>query len=192
MAVLNWDRSHIDWSLDPAFYISAPTSLKDDPPPNGLFLHRAPAAQNLPQGRIIEWFRPGDTGRFDIYFRNQAALGGADAQNTYRASARPNVSEARFYRFDAGVRTTLVTWPWQTTPNAWNKIRISWWNSLDDFGEDALAMLMEYQVGALWVAVGTFYDPLNSWKESAINRVGIGSYYSAAWHDDTEIWRAAS
>lgn len=194
--VSDWDRNpDAAWTLDDAYYISAPRSLKlgslSPTDVLNIWLHRIAGAQCLPQGRIITYHRLTLIGEYpQVFFRNQAPLGSAVDTNTYRF-----MIERDFWYVDRivnGIPHRLAIQDLETLALMWHRDRITWWNGESMEGISAITISLEREIDGVWVQQGDWvYDIANQWKDSAVNRCGIGYYQNAdkyGWFDDTEIW----
>lgn len=195
-SVSDWDFTPgAVYTLDTAQYVSSPRSLRiggaggsDD---NTIFLCRITATLNLPQGRLVTYHRS-QTGMLSksFPFRNQAALGSASQANMYQVVI--TVGEWQFTKRVGGVLTIIATQALTTNPNVWVRDRVTWWNGVTPLNVPALSVMLERYVGDAWVQQGDWvYDEANLWKDSSINRCGIGAWediYYYSWLDDTEIW----
>lgn len=199
----DWDYSSIYWTLISAFYVSPPSSLKVWHAASGTqitsILSRADCAQCVPQGRILNNIR---TNNFSyawplVIFRNQAALGTANHQNCYYVVFYD--AACWTFRQVNNVPTQIGTSSYpggNLLINTWYLVRVTWWND----GPINLTIRTEiYRNGAWETADPEIHDPNNQFKDSEINRAGIGAYcysghvstrYTA--HDDTSIYVPAS
>ncbi len=195
-SVIDWDfTAWTEKSLDPAFYISEPSSLKiisiDVPAVSRLVLCRVPSTQNLPQGEVRTWQR-GTSISWSrlLLFRNQWPLGDAYLDNGYFWMLAGNLAYLR-YRV-LGAESTIGSFAISQTIATWERWRAVWWNDYDGEGTPALASDLYKWVASAWVQQGTtLYDTNNRWKDSAINRAGFGCAARSGylyWWDDTEIW----
>lgn len=194
--VSDWDRNaNAQFVLDDEHYISAPRCLKLSGPGSSgtlnTWLCRTEDTRNLPQGRLIsDFFASESNPVYKHTFRNQAALGVSDLVNCYVAEIYKTYW--RLMRYVNSSFTERDTGECSFDWSAWEKFRLTWWNSVNPEGQEALAVMLDIEVGEEWVQQGDYlYDQGNMWKDSAINRCGPGvlqatnRYY---WLDDTEIW----
>ncbi len=195
-SVSDWDFSAgISYILDNAFFVSPPSSLKlfgiTAPAVLRLNLCRLPDTLNLPEGEVRSWTRY-EHAMWPprLFFRNQTALGSAVYSNTYFWVLQANV--AYFARYFLGAYRVIGQFAISMNINTWEHWRCVWWNGTTPGHDEAIAVDLYKEVAGLWVQQGsTLYDTDNKWKDSAINRAGIGftdrDNYDV-WFDDTEIW----
>ncbi|MBA7527946.1 hypothetical protein ES705_20128 [subsurface metagenome] len=195
-SVADWDfSSSITRTLDNAIYVSPPSSLRISGPALSMVersaLCRIPETQVLPEGELRCWFRQPEV-QFgqNFLFRNQAALGTANFDDCYMWSLRWN--QAYFYRVLGGTGALLRQFAITRTANTWAHWRTVWWNGINPGGQPSLAVDLYEEVTGNWVQRNaTFYHTDNEWKDSAVNRCGIGGYERrdmTSHFDDTEIW----
>lgn len=193
--VSDWDfQTGTQKTLDATYYVSSPKSLKlintavEPVRPN--LLCRIAETLCIPQGELRTWQRSSIRTRdFYLNFRNQAPLGSANASNTYRWSITGDWAYLNRIIADASVNIGYFPVYWLS--NVWTHWRTLFWNGANDLGDPALAVELYVEEGGLWVKKGvTLYDTLNQWKDSVINRLGLGAWVNGAnhWFDDTEIW----
>lgn len=197
----DWDFSTTTWSLSAQEYHSWPTSLRlwntTGTEVAILVLSRIATVQNLPQGRIVSWVLSQWWANSlpSFYFRNQSPLDTAARLNGYYT--RCGDGATILYRSVAGVVTTLGRFYYDLlSDDTWYLFRITWWND----GPINLTVRLEIWDGEQWiVAEPDLHDPDNYWKDSTINRLGIGAHsiyasptQKGAFHDDTEIWGPAT
>ncbi len=180
-------------TLDNAYFISAPTSLKLGPPPGSWIdtvLCRIPATQCLPQGELRTWLRSTTGIVYPAAFRNQAPLGTANYQNFY--TVRLDGTLCRLYRFIAGVSSIRDGCPAPFSINTWFHYRTFYYNGLTPAEAPALCVDVYQEIDGEWVKFQrTLYDTDNTWEDSEINRSGFLASLAAGtmiWWDDTEIW----
>jgi len=175
----DWDKTpNALYSLSADDYVDAPTSLKiggaactEEGTP---FLCRLVDTRVLPQGRLTTWHK-GDpvAGTTHLYFRNQAALGTSNNENTYYVLIMGNMW--RLYRMIADAQTLLGQNAMVTEDDLFYYDRITWWNGLNPHCDPALVVMLERYNGDIWVQQGDWlYDTTNQWAASAINRCGPG------------------
>lgn len=196
-------HSVADWDFTPgmykglnnALYVSPPSCLdltyQEGTPTFGSVLCRIPETLCIPQGEIRTWFRTTHRERgWWITFRNQKPLGNADYENSYIWSLAGDW--ATLARIVNGDSTWIKHFPIYYVRDIWYHWRTIYWNGFTPQGEPALVCELYLEVDGEWVKqVETLYDPINQWKESEINRSGIGGRVNGIWHfyfDDTEIW----
>lgn len=195
-SVSDWDHNpEAIWSLDDTQFVSVPRSLRlsgeGAPGTISLFLCRVGTTPYLPQGRLITYIRTQYTYQAHLlYFRNQAALGGADRANTYELSILFNAWGVD--RRVNNVPTSIGAGATSTPPDTWARFRLTWWNGTTPEGVPALTISLDKYIAGEWVQQGDWlYDTENMWATSDINRCGPGGYevsYAYLWHDDTEVW----
>lgn len=195
--VVDWDYSaNITKSLDATTFVSSPSSLRMTTVVAGTqytqILSRIAATQCIAQGEVRSWVKnltEMEAARF--HFRNQAALGSANLTNTYFWVIFRLTFQ--LLRVIAGVQVSIGSFsPVGWVNYAWNHARIIYWNGLNLSGNPALCSEAYLEIAGVWVKQGTtLYDTANQWKDSAINRSGIGGQVTSDQRlnfDDTEIW----
>ncbi len=195
-SVSDWDYTPgAVYTLDTSQYVSSPRSLRIGGPgfldDNTIFLCRIAATRNLPQGRVSSWHRDTVGVSSKSYpFRNQAALNSASQANMYQVVITHN--SWQFTKRVGGALTIIAEQPLVTVPDTWYHDRVTWWNGVTALNVPALTCMLERYIPAVWVQQGDWvYDENNLWKDSAINRCGVGSWDDPtdySWIDDTEIW----
>ena len=197
-SVVDWDfQAGMHHILNNIIFISEPSSLEcfwqPGNPLDSTLLCRIAETLCIPEGELRTWYRSTNWTRdMLIEFRNQHPLGGANWDNSYYWSITSSlISLARRI---AGVHTAIGNFPWVGASNTWYHFRTVFWNGADGEGNPALAVQLFLEVAEEWVQQGeTLYDTQNQWKDSEINRLGIGGRTDSAPHhyfDDTEIWGA--
>jgi hypothetical protein len=201
----DWNFSTTNYSLDTDIYISSPSSLRFNTTQAYALLKQSVAGGPIPEGMVETYTRFGYGASGDWYlfmFRNQAADGSANLNNTYililyrtASGAGKPYDIARFNVVVSGSGSTIETKSISPAiyPNTWYLLRYKFWV----YG-GVLMVAFEYFDGSEWVKLcGDFSDPNNRWATSSINRVGIGAaspagspYYT--WHDNTKIYRRVS
>ncbi len=196
-SVSDWDFSPgLVYALTPAYFVSPPTSLKlgnkPNMTPNGIILCRIAETLNLPQGVIVTAARQ-DTpmNQYRLNFRNQSALGTSDELNCYRI--RVDASEWYLDRLIDGVMDQLGHQPADIKRYAWQWLRVIFFTGAYPGNGTALTVTFELYIAGEWAQQGDpIYDPTDRWKDSEINRIGLGTFALTAgynqWYDDTEIW----
>lgn len=198
-------HSVVDWDFTPGTFKELSAALSISPPTSLLIRQRngdteRPAvlcriAETLciAQGEVRTWHWTWNRTRdFRIPFRNQKALGGADYEDTYYWGITGDW--AYLYRYVAGVGENIGFFPVDWPNNTWHHWRTRYWSGKNLSGEDALCVELFLWIGGEWVQQGTtLYDTADQFKDSEINRSGIGCWTDAAgghYFDDTEIWGA--
>ena len=196
----DWDFQYADWTLDTAYYVDSPTSLRLDasvaPKGHWTVLCRTADTQVIEQGRIVTWVRlPNNSlDHALLVFRNQSALGSPTLTNSYYIDIY-NSLDRWFYRDTDNLDWLLATFGAYGAIETWAKFRVTWWNGKNLQNVDATVCRFEYWNGSAWVQVGSdAYDTNQRGKGSATNRAGIGtvSQSVASWFDLTEIWCTGS
>lgn len=195
MAVSDWDiwKPNTTMTLDPTWYKSSPTSVKFAS--TGMtgyagIISRLPAVQCVPQGEIRFWVKRIMNSQPAFSFRNQSALGSGQCQNCYWLTGY--ATTWRLNRIVNGSPTVIGTMGTCPANGEEGHYRVVFWNGENLSGVAALAVSLYKDDGAgNWVLQGTLYDTVNQWKDSEINRMGMG--FSAASgnqiaFDDTELW----
>ncbi|GAH62811.1 unnamed protein product [marine sediment metagenome] len=194
-SIVDWDfqQDGTGRSLDAAYYISPPTSLKlfqFDALWSEAILCRIPDTLVLPQGEFRTWFRKGIARLIPCLFRNQAPLGTSNGWDCYRIYLTGGF--AQLERWDDGAPHYWTFTPCIIPINEWVHFRVFWYNGKTPAEREALCVDIYLEIDGQWVKQGdTLYDTLNKWKDSAINRCGFfGWGYDPyiEWWDDTEIW----
>lgn len=197
-SVVDWDYSPgFTRALDATYFISPPSSLRLTYPPSapadGTILCRIAETLAIAEGEVRTWYRTNDRVRaFYLFFRNQAPLGSASWANTYSWSITGDW--IYLYKRIADVPVLLGTFAVSWTIDIWYHWRTVYWNGATPAGIPALAVQLFLEIAGEWVQQGaTVYDTQNEWKDSEINRSGIGADLTTIytkWFDDTEIWAA--
>ncbi len=195
-SVSDWDKNaDATYMLDTAQFVSAPKSLRISGPgstsPDTAFLCRIADTLNLPQGRLSTHLRCEDTDiMIHIYFRLQSALGIVFLQNGYRI--RYLGDSIALHKIIGDTPTPIGYFAVVTNINTWYHDRWTWWNGRNPDAEEALTVMMERYIAGEWVQQDDWlYDTENRWKDSDINRCGIGGYEFLGkwtWFDDTLIY----
>ena len=195
-SVSDWDfTAGCVYALDTAQYVSAPRCLRvggaGGSDMRSIFLCRTSATRNLPQGRVSSWHRGQNYNVLTAYpFRSQAPLGSATIANMYIVTITFNSWDLS--KYVGGVLTPITEFERQRAGDTWYHDRVTWWNGVTPENDAAITVMLESYIEGEWVQQDDWvYDTDNLWKDSAINRCGIGSmedaeYYN--WIDDTEIW----
>lgn len=184
------------WRLSDTEFISAPTSLaiggsecqEEDTP----FLCKIADTLDLPEGQLETLHTGIPSGDNSVlYFRNQRANGGSNAENTY--SMRIRGLKVEFRVWVAGIFTDLDEIALVTEDDRWYRDRITWWNGLDPHCDPALVIMFERYTGPDWTQIGEWlYDTNNRWKTSGINRCGPGGWQmddNIIYIDNTRIFK---
>jgi hypothetical protein len=201
----DWNFSSTDYSLDTSIYISPPSSLRFSYVWVYALLKQSVAGGPIPEGMIETYarFRYGPAADWYLFiFRNQAADGSANLNNTYMlnlyfttSGAGQPYNIARFYVVVNGTFTKIEEKSISPAiyPDTWYLLRCKFWV----YG-GVLMVAFEYFDGSDWVKLcGDFSHSGNRWATSSINRVGIGSAYPSdsprySWFDNTRIYRRVS
>lgn len=186
-SVSDWDFQTTNWALSNAHFVSPPTSLHGTGDILYAILCRKPKSLLLPEGRFVFSLYCSGAVTSTIIFRNQAPLGTANLYNNYEVRVHP-VAWAYFLVRVDGYPEQIGTWLVHSLTGQWAEFRLTWWNGVDLQNNPALATELERKEDGVWVSYGIVYDPDNRWKDSAINRVGVGNLNPYNWFDDTEIW----
>jgi len=197
-SVADWDFTPgAGYALNATQFVSPPTSLMvaqyNGSHQRPAILCRIAETLCIPQGEVRTWHRTWSRAHpFRLYFRNQHALGGADYENTYYWDIANNL--ASLHRVVAGGLTPIGNFVVSFANNTWYHWRTVYWNGTTPGGTPTLAVMLFLEVAGEWVQQGvTLYDTDNQWKDSEINRSGLGYYVPAGvggFFDDTEIWGA--
>lgn len=199
-SIADWDfNDNTCRILDPALYISEPSSLRmyrpgPTEPPAVIALCRIAETQCLPQGELRTWARSHvAAGEIVLTFRNQAALGTSNADNEYDWHIYSPFAQC--VSRVGGDETILGSVPLTVETDTWYHWRCCWWNGYTPEAEEAICMEFYQEEAGEWIKKGdTIYDTNNHWKDSEVNRVGIRScptYTLTFYFDDTEIWGPA-
>jgi len=195
-ANVDWDWNRADWSLTTEQYVSEPKCLKwlatSSPWPVTLCKHAGTTVLN--EGRVVTWIRPTSINcGMGVVFRNQAAVGTSNYNNTYIPNLAPVSSNVNFSRVVNGTPLRVDTKAFGggfTMPNdTWRKIRVTWWES-----GGILYVRFEWFDDPDWVNIcDEFSDVDNLWSGEAVNRCGLFTAIIAGgakvvYADDTEVW----
>jgi len=195
-SVSDWDfQAGMHHTLTELQFVSAPSSLEcwwqEGNPLDSSILCRIAETQVIAEGEVRTWYRTTNFTRpVFLLFRNQHALGGADRADCYHW----DITSAWAYlsRRIADVPVEIGHFSILMYNNTWHHLRTRFWSGKNPAGEDALNVELFLEVDGDWVQQGTtLYDTENQWKDSEINRLGIGGRTDSAPHhffDDTEIW----
>jgi hypothetical protein len=183
----DWDFQNANWTLDGTIYHTEAPSLHGLGSNQALIKHATTGA--LSNGRLVFWTRSSSIGYLtEFSFRDQVADGNADQENTYRLTVKED--EMTFDKYIAGtpnpIDTKAFTWVWAI--NAWYKIRVTWWTSVD-----RIYVRVERWTGTEWVTLGgeadtDFEDTDDQWKDNPVNRCGPHLISSYSYIDDLEVW----
>ena len=194
-SVVDWDFTPgTNKILDTDIFVSPPSSLRlgyGAAPEHSHILCRVAETLCIAEGEVRTWrlYRTVDV-LWYLTFRNQSALGTADFLNCYRWVG--TWKTATLYRYNNGVPTGIGDgFDIEMVAGTWYHLRTIYWNGLNLEGTPALCIELYVEIDGQWVKQGnTLYDTVNEWKDSEINRSGIGGrnigYYQN--FDDTEIW----
>lgn len=195
-SVVDWDFTAGTFKvLSAATFVSAPTSLlvwnRNGDTIHPAILCRVAETLCIAQGEVRTWAITWDFSRdFRLTFRNQHTLGGASYSNCY--NWRITGAWAHLFRTIADAEVLIgsiaLDWPiW-----VWHHWRTRYWSGKTPGGADALCVELYWEVAGEWVQLGTtLYDTNDQWKDSEINRSGIGLWCDPGkgyYFDDTEIW----
>ena len=179
--------------LDNSYYISEPTSLSyfyTGAQKWCSTLCRIPETLLLPQGEVRTYVRYETVPSFGFSIRNQSPLGTASSWNQYLINLFTD--ELRFYRIVNNVWNRLDTHVFTIAADTWHHMRVFWYNGKTPGELPAICVDIYLEIDGEWVKQGaTFYDTVNKWKDSEINRAGphfVTRYNAHIWFDDTEIW----
>ncbi len=200
-------HSVVDWDFGPGMvkeltditYVSAPSSLHLGNYPNhtaeGVLLCRIDETLVLPQGVIVTAARQRTpTNQYRLIFRNQAVLGTSNELNCYRIQV--DAAHWSLYRVTGGGAAFIDDQPAVHSANTWQFLRATFYSGVNPANGSALVVTYELYIAGDWIQQGDpIYDPVDQWKDSGINRVGLGTKGLALgweqWYDDTEIWGPA-
>ena len=187
----DWDFDSVNWKLDSAVYVSAPSSLCVNPPAGTTWTttcwvktSTVPIA-NVKEGRVITYYYISSyaSGRkFRVLLRYQ------DVNNYYYVQfyqANATTVTVSIVQRKAGVETVLWSGNVSLANGTWHRIRVTWWN--DSVG---IVLRAEYWDGATWTLIQDAYDSENLWKNIG-GRVGatLTAYNNSKTNlDDTEIY----
>jgi hypothetical protein len=190
----DWEQGTSYRSLSAAKYVSPPTSLLMQVPGGSqvscAVLCRRADTLCLPEGELRTWYQTYVTTYPFACFRNQAALGSANALNCYYFQIASNRID--LWRRVGGSASKINSFYYTFTGATWYHLRFVWWNGATESGTPALAVAVYIEVGSVWAQIGSvYYDTLNLWSTSEVNRVGLWPWIANNWYsyfDDTEIW----
>lgn len=187
------------YTLDTTEYISSPKSLKitvgPGPGHHHYFTCRVAATLNLPQGRCRTQMRLDGTyaTQAPFYFRIQRPIGVSSPYKAYYIAF--TTTKWQLWTFIDGVDTMIDERDLVSASVNWYNRQVTWWNSITPLSEDALAVIVEQEVGGVFVEQGEWiYDTDNLFKDSTQNRVAVTAEVTtghSAWFDDTYIWGPA-
>lgn len=197
-SVVDWDfTAGAHHELQAPIHVSPPTSLhmfwQAGNPLDTAVLCRIASTLVIADGEVRTWYRTSNRTRPGyLVFRNQHALDGADLDDCYFWALTG--SWAYLYRRIAGVEVEIGHFSIVMENNTWYHWRTRYYTGKNLTGDDALVGELYLEVAGAWVQQGeTLYDITDQWKDSGINRSGIGGRTDSAPHhyfDDTEIWGA--
>jgi len=195
-SVADWDfTTGAHHALTEALFVSPPSCLymywQAGNPTFTAVLCRRGDTQVVPDGEVRTWYRTTNRTRGGfLFFRNQHALGGADHENCYIWSLAG--ASARLSRYVAGDATFIGDIPIVIENLTWYHFRTRFWSDKNPAGDDALNVELFMEEAGEWAKKGsTLYDTADQFKDSGINRLGIGGHTDGApyhFFDDTEIW----
>lgn len=189
MSTTDWDFLSTYWELSPDYFTSAPTSLHQRTGYGGAaFLSKHPNTTNIVQGRLAVKVLRTANDIFHLLFRNQTPAG------------TPYTSAGTWYDVAFGpapslrhITNGLTDWAQGfTCPlhlNAWDRVRVTWYNGYNPSNEACLIIIVEYWAGTKWAAALTYYDTNDFSAGSTVNRVGMDLNAATVYTDDIEIWR---
>lgn len=197
MSLADWDKdANLTSGLYAGDYHSAPYCMSVDS--NTAFefafnLCRAPAVQCMKEGRFEFYFNSWQQVESfaGICFRNQAALGTANALNCFAIAFRK--TKAELYIVEAGIRTKLGEFIAGFPEEYWRLCRVDWWEEL---GQLYCQMWVWHAVTG-WSTIGVVGCGRNDWSTSTINRIGVGMAdadtdgWTCLW-DDCKMFSPAS
>jgi hypothetical protein len=183
-ATSDWDFSSTGWVLDTATYISPPSSFRATD--ILVLLCKYTGTTVLSQGRIKTYFRLSSgvaPDYFQILFRNQASVGSANYNNSYKYYLGTDGTKFTYYSNGTEYNVPGGSETKSISKNTWYQIQVTWWI---DTGGAGLMARCEIPPGTNWVR--DFNHSANLWATSSINRCGFYCYYIPTYIDDTEIW----
>jgi len=190
-ATTDWDFSSTNWLLDTGIYVSSPSSIRFGVVTACYALCKYAGTTNLPQGRLATWLRSTLGGaKWRIYWRNQAAVGSSNVNDTYLYALPPTATSTWYLYEMIGGSTNILTsgtsyLTGNFSLNTWYKLRATWWVS-----DSQLAMRLE-RLNATWEKVVADYVDTTPTGGATVNRPGIGRFAESSGYlhfDDTEIW----
>lgn len=188
-------RSTPDWTLspachlDPARFISPPTSIADTNllRCEGLLTH--PLALNVPYGRLTLWWYITDHGDATIKFRIQPNPPDPHTSDCYCILLDPP-NQALFFRWEPPAFTILGNWPYVTTIDTWTQYRISWIHGCTPSALSTLTVQFEVLAGPGAADYGLLPAPLNKWADAPSNQIGFTTErFANQWMDDLLLER---
>ncbi|MDD5512075.1 MAG: hypothetical protein PHI12_14920 [Dehalococcoidales bacterium] len=195
MALSDWDiwKPNTTLTLDATWYKSSPTSVKlasTGTTGRGGLISRRANVQLVPEGEIRFWVKKVINSQPAFSFRNQSPLGSGQCENCYLLKGYATTWQlSRVVNGSPTVIGTMGTCP---SNGEEGHYRCVFWNGENLSGVAALAVsLYQENTASEWVLQGTLYDTVNMWRDSTINRMGIGfsgGSGNSLQFDDTELW----
>jgi len=184
----DWQKSTPNWQLTDIFGVISPPYALTGTVGTSIFLSNLPAAQNLPDGMFITWFRHRSAIPCRIFFRwqTQALIQLTDPH--YEVRFQRDGFYSLWCQHEAGLYQ-VGTWPYHTSSTAYWRIRITWWRGSTPQGVWALCTQMDLWIAGGWLSFGILYDTADRWHDSPINRTGLYLESTSNIYDDTEIWK---
>lgn len=192
-----------NWSLDTAYYVSSPSSLKvplSDALPRNRILLKDAISGPIEQGRLAGWFLLSsilNNQRTGFIFRSKAADGGVTTYPHYAVEF--GSTYRRWYRY-TGDTTMFQIKNWDAESPAgmsagvWRCYRVSWWNGYDQSNNPATVCRLEVNIDSVWYAYSDAYDTQQMNKGESIQRAGLigvcGQNGRYNWYDDIEFYKA--
>lgn len=187
MALSDWDIRLGHFELTDEQFVSPPTSASLDWRFNDLAFCRIPGTLNLPQGRIVTWWRSPKDRYPHIRFRAQNPLGNAFPAYYYYCSfvGGPVVNLGKYI---PGWNGDIGIWPFAWPSNTWFKVRLTWWILPPSNANRRMMVRFEALEDGEWVSYGDIEDPDANFEDSELNRVGLEISNPDSYNDDYEIW----
>lgn len=200
-SLADWEYAVPGPYISDVVFVSPPSSLaaKDGAfNRQGWAMCKLAAAQNIVDGRILTQLRLGVIATPQIYtfYRAQANPVGAPPgiANTYNLWFY--TTQVLLKRIVGGTAATLKTYTFSPalSISTWYYFRLTWWQYLGPLLTVILRHKLEQFKDGAWVELFYIDDSVNSFKDSAVNKVGFYLTHNSSTNptaiDDTEIWKA--
>lgn len=187
------------WALDPAYFISPPTSLKLWKPTSA-WAYRVVVLDPeisgvLKEGAITCYFRVDSFGYSSavLYFRMQCVPPTVNQKDSYRVKFDSGVTRWHYVDADGNnhLRGSIIC---PFAADTWYRIKILWWEGKNPQNNDATILRLYLEEDGGWVQKGEDqYDTHRENVDSDHNNVGLGIYgiqSYGVWYDDTIIAEA--
>lgn len=200
-SLADWDYDTPGPYISDAVYVSSPSSLAARKElafdRQGWAMCKLDSAKNVFDGRIVNYFRLSriaDIQLFHIY-RAQANPTAAAIlpANCYHVSFRPAYCVIILRTTSTDLALASYNFVPPLSLGTWYQFRITWWQYLQPDMTKLLRHTLERYIAGAWVKILQVDDSINSWKDSATNKIGFLLLHKDEIGplaiDNTEIWK---